>query len=64
MEWISVKDRFPDDDDRYLVYEPGVGVYIAFTTLCNGKYFWWDDCLKPRNVTHWAPLPKLPEVTP
>lgn len=58
--WISVKDDFPEKDGRYLVYEPGVGVYDAFTTSQNGKYFWWENSLKPRNVTHWMQLPEPP----
>lgn len=59
--WISVNDRFPDKYGRYLVYEPEIGVYIAFVCLCNGKYFWLKTSLEERKVTHWMELPKPPE---
>lgn len=62
MEWISVKELFPDKDGRFLVYEPNVGVYIAFVTKQNGDYFWWASSLTPRNaITHWMTLPKEPD---
>ena len=60
--WISVKDGFPDTSGRFLVYEPGFGVYEALTTLQNGRYFWYKDSLTPRNgVTHWMNLPEPPK---
>ncbi len=60
-KWMSVKDAFPDCGGRFLVYEPGVGVYDAFFTPQNGRYFWFRDSLTPRNgITHWMPLPEPP----
>lgn len=62
MEWIRVKDDFPKQDGMFLVYEPNVGVYIAYVTKMNGDYFWWSNSLTPRNgITHWMPLSKPPK---
>lgn len=63
MEWISVEERFPDQDGMFLVHEPNIGVYVAFITKQNGDYFWWANSLTTRNaVTHWMPLPDPPKV--
>ena len=67
MEWISVKDRLPEDGWRILLYgnfedEYGnerIGVYLG------GKY--WSICggtsYKPCNTQPiwWMPLPEPPE---
>lgn len=55
MKWISVKDKMPEKDGRYLVYI----VYNSFSdwtgvsSLRNGVF---DD----KNVTHWMELPSKP----
>lgn len=64
-EWISVKDRTPNEwrkEDgemiNYLIYIPGYGVDIgnymkpAKTWVCVGM---------PVKVTHWAEMPEPPK---
>lgn len=61
MEWISVKDRLPEDDAMYLVYgRIGYGIMFA---IYYGDGEWLTDDLTniTRFVTHWMPLPKLPK---
>jgi hypothetical protein len=58
QQWISVKDRLPEDADLVLIAFGG-GVSIA----CYGGD--WRHPVYPMlpllSVTHWQPLPKLPE---
>lgn len=66
FRWISVKDRMPEDDGEVLACN-GKDVFIAH---CEGDC--WavyllnteDDCYEQHvvKVTHWMPLPELPEV--
>lgn len=56
--WISVKDRLPTSSEDVLVligrdidigyYEPNYDYWVAYVCIEN-------------NVTHWMPLPELPE---
>jgi hypothetical protein len=54
--WIPVSERLPDNDGEYLTYgiwgEMIVGEYIAFSIPDWGV----------QEVTHWMPLPELPEA--
>ncbi len=59
MEWFSVKDIFPKED----------GYYLVSHTLDNGerivslRYF-YHNCIEAfiiKSITHWMPLPELPE---
>lgn len=67
-QWISVEDRLPDEDGRYMCYvkklERGdLDVYMRLLFL-DGKWPWIEN--KDRDiynkVTHWMPLPEPPEV--
>lgn len=53
MEWISVNDRLPEKNGRYLV--TCVGIDIPQIRLYEGT---WDSLAE---VTHWMPLPELPK---
>lgn len=59
QQWISVKDRLPEDADVVLIAFGG-GVSIA----CYGGD--WRHPVYPMlpllSVTHWMPLPKPPEA--
>ena len=75
QEWISVKDRFPeqppnrvDEQGRYwftpdidcIVYD-GKIVFAAHYSFQN-KFFWYSDTLHPlKNITHWMPIPQPPK---
>lgn len=64
--WISVKDRLPENSLRALVrvihsYNHTDGyAEIAMSYFVNGR--WEDIPPKYYDVTHWMPLPELPEV--
>lgn len=60
-QWISVKDRLPEEDQEVLIYDwPSRSTCIFWKSrklahqweLSNGR-----NC----NPTHWMPLPKPPE---
>lgn len=55
-EWISVEERLPDQDGKYLAYtRKGFTVLSYYYALEGGFGFeHWD-------VTHWMPLPEAPK---
>lgn len=59
MEWISVRDRIPPDQEEVLVCT------LAKNGVQNiDKGYWAIDHFIHRGrsqVTHWMPLPELPE---
>ena len=73
MEWISVEDRLPENMDEVLVFErwetkPFVGYwngyhwFVDMTFITStGRDGGLDDCIEQKYITHWMPLPKLPE---
>lgn len=57
LEWISVKDRLPEENLCVLVYVGyGIGVSMSAHRTSNGKFFRYGD-----DVTHWMPLPEPPK---
>lgn len=74
MEWISVKERLPENDGWYLVYAPGYWgnskIYgldgFAYSNFKhNYKAHWGLERGTGRGwpgiVTHWMPLPDPPK---
>lgn len=65
MEWVSVKDKLPEKQGRYLIYG-------RFTCDCPNQVMEAYYLFKPRkfmidgiyskNVTHWMPLPEPPKT--
>ena len=66
--WIPVKERLPEENVDCLVYPASEEIAIA--RLIKGKFCsWWFDAFDSPDwikvdgiVTHWMPLPKLPEL--
>lgn len=60
-QWISIKDRFPEDGQDILIYKPGSP--IATGLFNKKKNEFWCDVLSSNldGVTHWMPLPAPPE---
>lgn len=64
-EWISVKDEMPSKNDDYLccVIVPNLsGGYRIEQTVIHYSKVLRFNCIEPKIVTHWMPLPQLPEV--
>ena len=60
-EWISVKDRMPEEGVDVLVYGDiylnRKGADVDFVDRESGNFFYYDE----GEVTHWSPLPEPPE---
>ena len=57
-EWISVKDRLPEDDTWVLVYIKG-----RFSGTMESDWFKNGDFVYFGGVaTHWMPLPEPPKM--
>ena len=59
--WISVKDRLPEDDKEVLAYDSEHKEIVI--ALYDSEDEEWDygDWYEGA-ITHWQPLPELPEV--
>jgi len=69
--WISVKDKMPDNEQLVLAYTPVDGyMFVGFQRTYHwsgGDYFYWYIVTARRStkqitkrVTHWMPLPIKP----
>lgn len=78
-DWISVKDRLPDPDEKVIVYNAeNEGTFFA--RRIESDFECWDavtrefvnwrwipygyTCVTLESVTHWMHRPEPPEVTP
>ena len=61
--WISVKERLPEKNGRYLVCDKNGEVYSAEYEKNRPDSEWTDDYegYLDMEVTHWMPLPERPE---
>ena len=63
QEWISVKDRSPEDDSDVIAYlQTGEEGRIFPANYANGV--WYDCIFKKRateTTTHWMPIPQPPK---
>lgn len=60
MEWISVNDKLPEEDQLVLVAN---GKYFNLRHFCDDT---WFNCLSGEGFelneyTHWMPLPEPPK---
>lgn len=67
-EWISTKDRLPEDDQTVLCYQPGrtaaLPVIAFYDKDCSAfcvMFSWQEILIQP---THWMPLPQPPPKDP
>jgi hypothetical protein len=64
MEWISVKDRLPDDrSEMYLVWYTKTNSWEFAFIEHDGEWDLPDQGWGGANVTHWMPLPEPPKQT-
>lgn len=65
-EWISVEDRLPEKDGRYLCrYGFGSIDYLitgCLSYIATDQEPHWQHASMGLIVTHWMPLPEPPEV--
>ncbi len=62
-EWISVKDRLPNEGQEVLCYGGGnlMNVYIYLDDDCwEDEYGYWETA-ESEGITHWMPLPEPPK---
>lgn len=73
MEWVSVKERLPDNEISVLIYVP------SYKEIHSAEFCDWDSCddwhisfgkhihdiltFEQKDVSHWMPLPQLPEAS-
>ena len=63
QEWISVKDRLPEDDRDVLAYS-SIGEESRIYPACYSNGVWYDCVFNaPANdtTTHWMPMPHPPK---
>ncbi len=56
--WISVKERLPETEGKYIVCTAKGSVYCAKFSTRHGPVFHTDMYT---HITHWMPLPEPPE---
>lgn len=70
MEWISVKERLPNENQEILFCNNDIrdwnGNPVQTTAHCgyfanNGNFYSWLDSLDRFTPTHWMPLPEPPK---
>jgi hypothetical protein len=60
-EWISAKDRLPEDDRNVLVYDDhDIQFWVAWHDECHNNWYTQEGD-RVYGVTHWMPLPQLPK---
>lgn len=66
-EWISVKDRLPNEEEIFLVYNGKSNdsyIELGFWNLDKKRFEYYDNedyGLEMYDITHWMPLPKPPK---
>ena len=60
-EWISVKERLPESNERVLVVcRTKKGVQTVNLAYCDDNGHWHGQG-SMAGVTHWQPLPEVPK---
>lgn len=67
-QWVSVKDRLPEEGVYVLVYDGNVNLdngcffEIAAHRIFNNGSKFISGAYSLQGITHWMPLPKPPEA--
>lgn len=58
-EWISVDERLPDENGRFLTVDKIGDMMVCYWE----KHFGWFASVCNKNaITHWMPLPEPPKM--
>lgn len=60
-KWISVEERLPENDDNYLVFTYDKNEAEIATYYGDGEWLTHDLTNLTRLVSHWMPIPSMPE---
>lgn len=62
-QWINVKDCLPEEHRFVLVayHDDYLGMDIGMGLVHEGKLMLCDGLAGPGGITHWMPLPELPQ---
>lgn len=60
MEWISVKDRLPEENKRVLFVDKESWITTGFFTGMAFEYSHGEEI--GLELTHWMPLPEPPKI--
>ena len=64
--WISVKEKTPEDYEN-IIFTNGKDVFVGFRVSLiyddegNNDIYYYSNEINHKDVTHWMPLPELPE---
>ena len=61
MEWISVKDKLPEDDEDVIMFVPAKFPFLGRFVLESGGKKGISMGHFRYNATHWTPLPESPK---
>ena len=63
MEWISVKDKLPEEDKNVLVRGTSGWIEVKHYVIQRGDYAggWYPGGCPISNTSHWMPLPAPPD---
>lgn len=57
-EWISVEERLPDGNGRFLTVDEKGNM---MTCYFGGRFGWFASVCDKNAITHWMPLPEQPK---
>lgn len=66
--WIPCSERMPDEPGIHVLATDGIRIMESWYEIVEGRALWVDNYTMYVNVnfgevTHWMPLPAMPEVT-
>lgn len=63
MNWISVKDELPAEDRIVMVYDKHAREFREDALVLRaGPELCWEWARLNKDVTYWAPRPKVPQA--
>lgn len=60
MNWISVKERMPKDEEKVLIFADGE-IHLMTYNANWQDFTGIEDCFEESKIKHWMPLPEPPK---